>query len=455
MIDRVFHNSFLPLQVVVAILNECKNLRSSVSRVALVTIGIVSQNMRTAMDGEIEKVCLVLMNKAGDVSSAFIREDATEALEKIVKSASAGRVLQGIILAGAKSKNNTIRASCARFVNSLVERQGSAAILNSPDILSKLLPQLVTFSKDQTPPVRQSGRQSLVYLSEDPHFDQLMRKNAASHDYKAVKEILGNIEKKGGLDALDSTSVSLSSSLSRNGSVRKIQRKLPDALQLDLDEIRADLTASGWERRIGGLKRFDEMCAHAPRAVATDTLLIEAFIGRLNDINGKVALQGMDTYLMTLPTMNKLYSSEANLKAVLNQLVLALMSHLSSKSEEHRDLAQQALSDTVKMIEPACLMPAVSAALRKANSKQKPFMLHIFTKMIAKAYNSKPKQVELTALPILWENMRNGLADPAIKKVVTDLAQVLGRNMGERNLMDQATAALDPQRRKILEAMLW
>ena len=44
-------------------------------------------------------------------------------------------------------------------------------------------------------------------------------------------------------------------------------------------------------------------------------------------------------------------------------------------------------------------MPAVSAALRKANSKQKPFMLHVFTKMIAKAYNSKPKQVEVRVIP--------------------------------------------------------
>lgn len=39
----------------------------------------------------------------------------------------------------------------------------------------------------------------------------------------------------------------MAGSLSRTGSVRKaVQRKLPDSVQLDLDEIRADLTAAGY-----------------------------------------------------------------------------------------------------------------------------------------------------------------------------------------------------------------
>ena len=43
-------------QVVVAVLVECKNLRSSVSRVALTTLGTLFQNMKSKMDSEIEKV---------------------------------------------------------------------------------------------------------------------------------------------------------------------------------------------------------------------------------------------------------------------------------------------------------------------------------------------------------------------------------------------------------------
>ncbi|VDN19808.1 unnamed protein product [Cylicostephanus goldi] len=220
-----------------------------------------------------------------------------------------------------RSKNNTIRASCAGFVGTLVSRMGVSALLNTPDQLSKIVPHLIAFSKDANPQVRMHGKQTLLSLSQ------------------------------GGIDSLDSTSVSLGASLSRSGSIRKaVQRKLPDNVQLDLDEIKADLTAAGWERRIGGLKRFLEMTITAPKAIASDTKLMEAFIGRLNDINSKVSLEGLDTYLASLGILSKMYSTESNLKAVLNQLVLALMSHLSSKSEEHRTTAQKCLRDTVVQI---------------------------------------------------------------------------------------------------------
>ncbi|CAD6193667.1 unnamed protein product [Caenorhabditis auriculariae] len=441
-------------QVVAAILNECKNLRSSVSRVALVAIGTLAQNLKFKMDGELEKICVVLMNKAGDVSNAFIREDATEALNKVVRNSTPHKVMLAIISSGAKSKNNTIRASCASFVFELLDIQGSSAVLNNPSILSHLLPAIVQFSKDQTPQVRQSGRQSLCLLSGDNQFEKLIRKNAGEAEFKVVKEILGNIEKKGGIDALDSSSLSLNGTLTRVGSMRKTLRKLPDSVQLDLDEVRTELSATSWERRLHGLTRFEEMTSHGARAVATDTRLLEAFIARLSDINSKVSQQAMETFLTTLPSMSKFYSSEANLKAILNQLVLALMSHLPSKSEEHRQLAQNCLQQSVKQIDVVSLMPALGAAVRKANLKQKPFMVQILCELIKIAYKSKPKQVGVVALPLLWEALKGSNQDADNKKASTQLAKTLARLVGEKNILDYATSELDPQRRKAFEAIL-
>lgn len=42
------------------------------------------------------------MQKAGDVSNAFIRDDATVALEKMIKYVSPGRSLNALVTAGAK-----------------------------------------------------------------------------------------------------------------------------------------------------------------------------------------------------------------------------------------------------------------------------------------------------------------------------------------------------------------
>lgn len=42
------------------------------------------------------------MQKAGDVTNAFIREDATIALEKMIKYVSTGRSLNALVTAGAR-----------------------------------------------------------------------------------------------------------------------------------------------------------------------------------------------------------------------------------------------------------------------------------------------------------------------------------------------------------------
>ncbi|CAI5452065.1 unnamed protein product [Caenorhabditis angaria] len=432
--------------VIIAVLNECKNLRSSVSRVAIVTIGTVAQNLNSKIDSEMEKICAVLLNKAGDVSNAFIREDATDSLNKLVQSATAGKALQGIITAGSKSKNNTIRASCASFVNDIISIQGSSTIMNNPSTLSTVLPILIMFCKDQTPQVRQYGKQALLFLAKDTNFERLLRKNAGESEGKVIREILSGIEKRG--------NESMSGTLSRVGSTRKVQKKLPDSLQLDLDEIRTELLASGWERRQSGLQRFEEMCSHAAKAVASDTRLIEAFIARIGDLNTKVASYAMDTYLVTLATMSKLYSTESNLKAVLNQLLFALTAHLSSKSEEHRHLAQTCIQHTIKTIDSVCLLPAMTAATRKSNVKQRPFILGQFTELCKLAYRVKPKQVEVMALPLLWEYLKSPPSDVENKKALEKFVKTLSALISEKSLLDLATSELDPQKKKHLELLI-
>ncbi|UMM35481.1 hypothetical protein L5515_008083 [Caenorhabditis briggsae] len=440
-------------EVIIAILNECKNLRSSVSRVAIVTIGTVAQNLNSKIDSEMEKICVVLLNKAGDVSNAFIRDDATDSLNKLVKAATAGKALQGIIVAGSKSKNNTIRASCANFVHDIITIQGSSVILNNQAALCSVLPVLIQFAKDQSPQVRTSGKQSLCFLSKDPNFDRLMKKNANESDIKTVKDVLANVEKRGGVDSLESTA-NLSGSLSRIGSTRRVQKKLPDSLQLDLDEIRTDLLASGWERRLAGLQRFEEMCGHAAKAVASDTRLIEAFISRLGDTNSKVASYAMETYISTMGSMAKLYSTEANLKAVLNQVAFALTAHLSSKSEEHKHLARTCIQQTIRTIEPVSLLPAMTAATKKSNIKQRPYITTQYCELCKLAYKNKPKQVEVMALPLLWDSIKNGPPDVDNKKASQLLAKTLAKLVGEKQLLDLATAELDPNRKKQLDALI-
>lgn len=63
----------MQLKVVNAILNECKNLRSSVSRVALVCIGDLYVDLRSKMDPVLEKVHLFCYSDNESSQTSFYR----------------------------------------------------------------------------------------------------------------------------------------------------------------------------------------------------------------------------------------------------------------------------------------------------------------------------------------------------------------------------------------------
>ncbi|CAI4224829.1 unnamed protein product [Auanema sp. JU1783] len=181
-------------EIVKAVISECKNLRSSVSRVALSCLGNLFQGLASKMDPEVDKCASILMNKTGDVSNAFIRDDASAALEKLAAYSSPYKAMIAILNAGSSSKNNTIRAACAQFVDKLINRIGTSQLLSNTDHLSNVLPHLISFAKDRNPHVRQQGKQSLLKLSEVSHFDKSMKK-VSEVMYKKVEEALESNKK--------------------------------------------------------------------------------------------------------------------------------------------------------------------------------------------------------------------------------------------------------------------
>ncbi|VDO31975.1 unnamed protein product, partial [Brugia timori] len=188
--------------VVMKLLNECKNLRSTVSRAAISSFGALFENLKTVMDSDIEKVCPVLMQKAGDVSNAFIRDDATIALEKMIKYVSPGRSLYALVSSGAKSKSNTIRACCASLLVKLVERLGPINAIGSAEF-PRFVTSLLLFARDANVTVRQTGKYGIRLLSQvkDPKnndlFDDAVRKSLNESERQNLNEVLDAINRRG------------------------------------------------------------------------------------------------------------------------------------------------------------------------------------------------------------------------------------------------------------------
>uniref|UniRef100_A0A0N5AGC8 TOG domain-containing protein n=1 Tax=Syphacia muris TaxID=451379 RepID=A0A0N5AGC8_9BILA len=404
--------------IIVALLSECKNLRSSVSRVAIASLGHLFSALNTKMDNEIEKVCLVLLQKAGDVSNAFIRKDATGSLDDMVKNATASKVLTALIASGLKSKNNAIRTECAASVNRLLDRVGPKVALRSKDS-GKLIEVLYTFAKDPHPSVRYYGKFGLQMLNQV--YSLLPLSNGAET-----------------LEFLNCTVLTI--------------------LMVVVFRCLTLFVKFRWEQRLEGLKRFEEMVMRNARIVASDTKVLDAFVGRLNDINAKVALEAMETYLAILYSASKylFFSTEPNMKALLSQIITALMSHLPSRSEEHRRLAKECISESIKRIDNSALAAAVAAATKQSNVKQRPFMLRSMS-INASLYRTKPHLIEVVSLPILWGNVRSPTqmnCDPEVKRAMKEYAQVLSKCIGKNALLEQANAFLSPVQKRYLEMLI-
>ncbi|VDO36329.1 unnamed protein product, partial [Onchocerca flexuosa] len=188
-------------------------------------------------------------------------------------------------------------------------------------------------------------------------FDDAVRKSLNESERQNLRDVLEAINRRGMEEShpgsstmsLGSISISRSSSVRRSGSNGR-DATISQGIQQDLMEIRNNLIANEWERRMKGLKEFSEIVMRNDRAAISDTKVLGAFVGRTSDINFKVSVEAMETLITVLPTLSPHFSKEPSLKTVLYQLVNSLMSHLASRSEGHRQHAKLCFEEITKYI---------------------------------------------------------------------------------------------------------
>ncbi len=140
--------------VVVAVLNEVKNLRSSVSKLAIMCMADMFQELHQAMDKDLDQICKILVPKGGE-SNAFIREDVDKALDSMVQNVSPQRALCALINAGSSHKSANVRKATAMHLGRLVEKMGPGRVLSGvKDITDKILPTAARLALDNAQETR-------------------------------------------------------------------------------------------------------------------------------------------------------------------------------------------------------------------------------------------------------------------------------------------------------------
>ncbi|XP_021373812.1 TOG array regulator of axonemal microtubules protein 1-like isoform X3 [Mizuhopecten yessoensis] len=444
--------------VIIAMLNEVKNLRSQVSRSAIVCIADMYAYLKKGMDSEVDITAKVLLAKNGE-SNGFIREDVEKALAVMLDCITPQRSLLALIAGGATHKNPQVRKTTSYFVVDLVDKMGPGRILSGvKDITDRVLPTAASFCLDGSPETRYNGRKIFSILMVHQDFDKMLTKHLPPQTLRNVVEIVDTLRTKGLGDLPGESSSarggrthpsSRNSSMIRGGSANSENQhaspkklvRTDEATQEEVKQMTALISANDWRDRYKGITRLLEMCdTHAEVISANMVKIFDKFLPRLQDPNSKVNLYALQVFLQIIP-----YLSDS-LAVVLNIAVGNVAPNLSSRNKEIYATAMDVIDALVDNIDGGLLIQPLANQAQSANARSKPDLVEKVAELVIKVYQRKHKQVILHVLPLVWHLLGATHSSGAIqggsssiRSATCSLVNALYSHMGN-SLLEKATS---------------
>ncbi|XP_073206363.1 TOG array regulator of axonemal microtubules protein 1 isoform X5 [Lepidochelys kempii] len=464
-----------------AVVQEVKNLRSGVSRAAVVCLGDLFTYLKKSMDQELDSTVKVLLHKAGE-SNTFIREDVDKALKAMVNNVTPARALCSLINGGQSHLHTAVRRCTAQHLSDVVERMGPGRILSGiKDVTDRILPAVARFAQDGSQETRYYGRKMLFSMMTHPDFDKMLEKYVPSKDLPYIKESVSSLRQKGlGEMPLDTPSAkgrrshtgsighSRSSSTSRDvlnitereiTEVREITRKPVARNSLESAEyvkvITSLLNAKDFRDRINGIKQLlSDTENNQDLVVANIVKIFDAFKSRLHDSNSKVNQVALETMYKMIPLLKD------NLSPVINMLIPAMVdNNLNSKNPGIYAAATNVIQALCQHLDNYLLLQPFCTKAQFLNGKAKQDMTEKLADLVMELYPRKPHAIEQKVLVVLWHllgNMTNSGSLPGaggnIRTATAKLSKALFAQMGQ-SLLIQA-ASQPPHIKKNLEEFL-
>nr|XP_017525746.2 TOG array regulator of axonemal microtubules protein 1 isoform X3 [Manis javanica] len=337
-----------------AVVQEVKNLRSGVSRAAVVCLSDLFTYLKKGMDQELDTTVKVLLHKAGE-SNTFIREDVDKALRAMVNNVTPARAVVSLINGGQSHLHIAVRKCTAQHLSDIVEIMEPERILSgTKDMADRLLPAAAKFAQDSSQETRYYGRKMLFLMMCYPNFDKMLEKYVLSKDLPYIKESVKSLRQKGlGEIPLDTPSAkgrrshtssvgnTRSSSVSRDvfnsterevTEIHDVTRKSVPRNSVESAEyikvITSLLNAKDFRDRINGIKQLLSDTENNQELVVGNIVKIfDAFKSRLHDSNSKVNLVALETMHKMIPLLRD------NLSPIINMLIPAIVdNNLNSKN---------------------------------------------------------------------------------------------------------------------------
>uniref|UniRef100_A0A8C4UMB6 TOG array regulator of axonemal microtubules 1 n=1 Tax=Falco tinnunculus TaxID=100819 RepID=A0A8C4UMB6_FALTI len=411
-----------------AVAQEVKNLRSGVSRAAVVCLGDLFTYLKKSMDQELDNTVKVLLHKAGE-SNTFIREEVDKALKAMVNNVTPARALCSLINGGQ----------------------------------------------------RYYGRKMLFSMMSHPEFDKMLEKYVPAKDLPYIKESVSYLCEKGlGEMPLDTPSAKgrhshtssvghlRSSSTSRDAlnitdrettEAFEVSRKPAPRNSLESEEYAKNiislLNAKDFRDRVNGIKQLlSDTENNQGFVVANIVKIFDAFKYRLHDSNSKVNQVALETMHKMIPLLKD------SLSPVINMLIPAIVdNNLNSKNPGIYAAATNVIQALCQHLDNYLLLQPFCTKAQFLNGKAKQDMTEKLADLVTELYPRKPCAVEQKVLVVLWHllgNMTNSGSLPGaggnIRTATAKLSKALFAQMGQ-SLLTHA-ASQPPHIKKSLEEFL-
>ncbi|XP_059998938.1 TOG array regulator of axonemal microtubules protein 1 [Lagenorhynchus albirostris] len=464
-----------------AVLQEVKNLRSGVSRAAVVCLSDLFTYLKKNMDQELDNTVKVLLHKSGE-SNTFIREDVDKALRAMITNVTPARAVVSLINGGQSHLHIAVRRCAAQHLSDVVKFMEPERILSgTKDMADRILPAAAKFAQDSSPETRYYGRKMLFLMMCHPNFDKMLEKYVPSKDLPYIKESVKSLRQKGlGEIPLDTPSAkgrrshtgsvgnTRSSSVSRDAfnsaerevtEIREITRKSVPRNSLESAEyikvITGLLNAKDFRDRINGIKQLLSDTENNQELVVGNIVKIfDAFKSRLHDSNSKVNLVALETMHKMIPLLRD------NLSPIINMLIPAIVdNNLNSKNPGIYAAATNVVQALSQHVDNYLLLQPFCTKAQFLNGKAKQDMTEKLADIVTELYQRKPHATEQKVLVVLWHllgNMTNSGSLPGaggnIRTATAKLSKALFTQMGQ-NLLNQA-ASQPSHIKKSLEELL-
>ncbi|KAF6352619.1 TOG array regulator of axonemal microtubules 1 [Rhinolophus ferrumequinum] len=450
-----------------AVVEEVKNLRSGVSRAAVVCLSDLFTYLKKSMDQELDTTVKVLLHKAGE-SNTFIREDVDKALRAMVNNVTPARAVVSLINGGQSHLHIAVRRCTAQHLSDVVEFMEPERILSgAKDLADRILPAAAKFTQDSSQETRYYGRKMLFLMMCHPNFDKMLEKCVSSKDLPYIKESVKSLRQKG-LGDLPLDTPSAKGRRSHTGGVgntsevteiREVTRKSVPRNSLESAEyikvITGLLNAKDFRDRISGIKQLLSDTENSQELVVGNIVKIfDAFKSRLHDSNSKVNLVALETMHKMIPLLRD------NLSPIINMLIPAIVdNNLNSKNPGIYAAATNVIQALSQHVDNYLLLQPFCTKAQFLNGKAKQDMTEKLADIVMELYQRKPHATEQKVLVVLWHllgNMTNSGSLPGaggnIRTATAKLSKALFVHMGQ-NLLNQA-ASQPPHIKKSLEELL-